>query len=208
VPGLLVVILVLCWVGLIIVGLRQWRRRGRLAQFAHQCGLRFSWRDPFGLIQRYGACDLMQAGHSARVDGVLYGRFADWNVRLFDLCFEVGHGPNRSVRQYMVIAAELPRPVATAFVWRDGSEERSVAILTPAARVIDDQWWYTGDLTVAGAVRAAWSAEATESIGVETAERLALFATADPVDPGAMLRQLQAAVGCLDALASLDQTDH
>lgn len=207
-PWLLVGILGVCSIVLIVAGLRQWARRRHLGRFAHECGLKFSWRDPFGLIQGYGACRLMQAGHSAHVDGVLFGRFGDWNVRMFDLGFEVGHGPNRSVRRYTMIAAELPHPVATSLVWRDGGDELSVALPTPAPRPIDQRWTFTDDATIAGAVRDAWGAEASESIGVETAERLVLFATADSLDGEGLLRQLVAAAACLAALTPLGQTDH
>jgi len=208
VPGLLVAILGLCSIVLVVVGIRQWRRRRQLGRFAHECGLKFAWRDPFGLIRGYGACQLFQAGHSARVDGVLFGRFDDWNVRMFDLGFEVGHGSNRSVRRYTVVAAELPHPLPTAFAWRDRADMLSVALPTPSAHQIDSQWSYTGDRAVAEAVRGTWPEGASESLGVETAERLALFATADSLGPGQLLGQLQAVVRCLRTLTALGQTDH
>ncbi|NLF29859.1 MAG: hypothetical protein GX591_03105 [Planctomycetes bacterium] len=189
-----------CMAMLLAMGAAQRRRRRQLARLADRCGLRFSWRDPFGLVQRYGACRLMQAGHSGYVDGVLHGQFRGWNVRMFDFHFEVGHGPRRLVRRYCVIASELPEALGPAFVWRGG--DKAMAAPLPSARRLEGDWYGSGDAALSRAVCRAWGS--SRSVIVECVGRLALFATGDRLSGVQRLAQLSDVVDCLEQLAGAE----
>ena len=188
-----------CMVILLAMGVAQRRRRGLLAGLADRCGLRFAWRDPFGLIQRYGACRLMQAGHSGYVDGVLHGQFRGWNVRMFDFHFEVGHGPRRLVRRCCMIASELPCAVAPAFVWRGDADDKALAAPLPSAHRLEGLWRGSGDVALSRAICPAWGGQ-VRSVAIECVGRLALFATVDRLDGPARFAQLNAVVDCLEQL--------
>ncbi|MFW6145977.1 MAG: hypothetical protein ACOC7R_01435 [Planctomycetota bacterium] len=188
-----------CMIVLLALGVAQRRRRGQLARLAGRCGLRFSWRDPFGLVQRYGACRLMQAGHSGYVDGVLHGRFRGWNVRMFDFHFEVGHGPRRLVRRYCVVASELPQAVGPAFVWRRDPDDKVTAAPPPSAQRLAGRWHGSGDAALSRAICHAWDGPVC-SVVIECVGRLALVATGDRLSGDERFAQLNAVVDCLEQL--------
>ncbi len=190
-----------CMLVLAAMAVAQCRRRRQLVRLADRCGLRFSWRDPFALLQRYGACRVMQAGHSGYVDAVLYGRYRGWNVRMFDFHFEVGHGPRRLVRRDCVIAAELPEAVAPVLVWRADRTEAAAPL--PSARRLEGPWHGSGDAALSRAICRAWGRR-EPGVVVECVGRLALFATGERLDGGDRFAHLNAVIDCLEQLVGLE----
>ena len=100
------------------VGLRQWRRRVRLARKAEEEGLRFSVDDLFDVPRRYAELALMGNGHSLTAENVTYGHLEGRPVRAFDLNYEIGHGTRRLMRRYGGVLLEMPRALPDLLVWR------------------------------------------------------------------------------------------
>ncbi len=204
--ALLIAILLLSSLVLTGMGFRRWRRRGRLTRLAHQCGLRFSARDTFGLAQRYQGCYLMQSGHSAHAANVLFGQFGAWRLRLFDYHFEVGHGPRRVARRFSVVAADIPEAGAGAFCWRDGPAG-TLGLPLSGAELSPDRWWRAGDRTLGRRITDCWPGGELESVGIEVVNSTVLFATADRLRSDALHRYLQVATDCLTELANVFRAD-
>ncbi len=104
------------------VGLRQWRRRVRLARKADELGLRFSVDDLFDIPRRYAELALMGSGHSLTAENVTYGHQEGRLARAFDLHYEIGHGTRRLMRRYSGALLETPRPLPELLVWRPSRE--------------------------------------------------------------------------------------
>jgi hypothetical protein len=104
------------------VGLRQWRRRIRLAQKSGELGLRFSVDDPFDIPGRYAELALMGSGHSLTAENVTYGYMENRPVRAFDLHYEIGHGTRRLMRRYGGVLLQMPRALPELLVWRPSRE--------------------------------------------------------------------------------------
>lgn len=104
------------------VGLRQWRRRGRMARKSGTLGLRFSVDDPFDIPRRYAELALMGSGHSLTAENVTYGYLENRPARAFDLHYEIGHGTRRLMRRYGGVLLEMPRALPELLVWRPSLE--------------------------------------------------------------------------------------
>ena len=100
------------------VGLRQWRRRVRLARKADELGLRFSVDDLFDIPRRYAELALMGSGHSLTAENIAYGHLESRPLRAFDLHYEIGHWTRRLMRRYSGVLLELSRSLPDLLVWR------------------------------------------------------------------------------------------
>jgi len=197
---LLIAILGVATLTLAGMALSQWRRRVAWRRAAGECDLKFSLQDIFDLPRRYAGLSLMQAGHSAYADNLIYGRLDEWFLRAFDYRFEAGHGPQRVTRRYCVVAAETQLSLAGASAWRDVELDSPAALLSmgpsPAAG-----WHAAGDAGVAAALAACWPAEGAKAIWIQANEGVVLFATPGRLDRGRLVRQLRATAAGLSRLA-------
>jgi hypothetical protein len=104
-------------VSFVVMGLRQRRRRRRLARDAHAAGLRFAAEDPFDVPRRYRRFALVEAGHGPQAHNVTYGRVHGLPIRAFDFRYEVGHGTRRLTRHYGVVVAETGLRLPSTLLW-------------------------------------------------------------------------------------------
>lgn len=197
---LLITILAVATLSLIVMGARQWRRQVRLVRAAHDIGLKFSAEDIFDVKQRYAGFELMQSGHSACADNVIFGRMRDWSLRAFDYSFEAGHGPRRLIRRFSVIAADAHLPLPDCLIWR-GEDSCPASLPAAAAVTIAGQWQATGDLAAAGQLARHWSGSDGQAIGIQAQEGRLLFSTPGQLDGQAMAGRLRAVADCLEKLS-------
>jgi hypothetical protein len=61
---------------------------------------------------------LFGSGHSVLIQNVTYGHLLGLPVRVFDLCYEVGHGTRLMIRRYSAFLAKLPQDVAPLLAWQ------------------------------------------------------------------------------------------
>lgn len=91
--------------------LRRQRRRSELHRWAVRNGLRYAANDPFATTSRPFA--LFQAGDGRKVENVVYGEVADFDVRIFDYCYfeetrdAEGHR-RRAYRRFTCALARIP----------------------------------------------------------------------------------------------------
>ena len=158
------------------LGWVQYRRRRLLGRLAARLGLRFSADDPFELVRRYGAFVLATAGHSPRSENVIYGRYGSWQVRVFDYCFEVGHGPVRVVRHYSVLAAETDLALPAALLWHT-DDAANAPLSVPGTSGREGPWLVCQGAEVAGRLSAAFAEFAAVSADIQTEAGAVLVAS-------------------------------
>jgi len=114
----LVVVLIGALAGAVVLLADRARRRMLrakiLAHLAHDRGLRFDARDPFGLPGVYRDFALLSAGHSPQAENVAYGHVDGAAVKTFDFRCECGHGIRRVVRHYHAMIVEPPQQLLPA----------------------------------------------------------------------------------------------
>lgn len=178
-------------------GLRQRRRRGELARLAERLGLRFAVQDFMNLPDRYGRSLLMQAGHSAYAQNILFGRLGGCFLRAFDYCFEVGHGPQRQVCRLTVVAGDTSRPRPPAAAWQ--GSPAAAALICAEGQAGPDGWHWAGSAEAAAALRDAWST-AAGPITLLTAGRAVLAACSEQLAGRQLEVLLHAAVAWVEEL--------
>jgi hypothetical protein len=196
---LLIAVLGVATLGLVGLAGAQLYRRRVLARIAGECGMRFSVRDPFDVTRRYAQCELMQSGHSAYAENVIYGRVDQWFLRAFDYHVEAAHGPHRFTRRLSVVAADTDYPWAPALVWR-GDHARVVPILPGAPLSLPDGWQGCGEGAQAQRLIESWPAEGSPGVGIQACGTRLLFWAGGRLGPSALARQLRAVAKCLDLL--------
>ncbi len=154
----LVLFLVLAAALLVRSGFIRRRRLRRLGHLAELQGLRAAGRDFMGLPARYAKCLLMQSGHSAYAENLLFGRTGNCFLRAFDLRFEAGHGPQRQSCLVTVVAAETMRARPSVAIWRDEPAAAALLCMENLAAG-QDGWIRVGDEATAEELAAAWPAQ-------------------------------------------------
>jgi len=105
---------------LMVMSLRQGRRRARLAKMAGELGFRYSREDPFDIPGRCAEFALVTAGHSPVAANMISGHLEGMAVRAFDFQYEVGHSARRMMRRYAVILLETESPLPRLLMWHSG----------------------------------------------------------------------------------------
>jgi hypothetical protein len=180
------------------VGLDQRRRRGRLARLAEQLGLRLSVRDFMNLPARYARCLLMQAGHSAYAQNILFGRLKNCFLRAFDYRFELGHGPQRQASRLTVVAGETQRWRPTTAIWRDRPATAALVCMEGLTAAPDDSRW-VGDEASARELLASWPGD-LGPVTLLTAGRAVLAACPGSLSPQSLDVLLHSAADWVEGL--------
>lgn len=180
------------------VGLAQRRHRGALARLAEQLGLRLAVRDFMGLPARYARCLLMQAGHSAYAQNILFGRLGNCFLRAFDYRFEVGHGPQRQSCRLTVVAGETQRQRPSAAVWREAPAAAALVCMERLATSPQGDRW-VGDESSVRELAAAWPQE-LGPVTLLTAGRVVLAACPGKLTPQALTELLHATAQWVERL--------
>ncbi len=184
------------------MGVRQRRRRRRLARLAGELGLSFSPSDPFALVRRHEAFALMQAGHDAQVDNVLFGPLGGWRARAFDYRYEIGHGPHRLIRRFSVVAVDGPEGLGEGLVWRE-PQGCPAPLPVEGARVVEGAWRAdAGGERLARRVVAAWPGGFDGALGLECRAGQLLLSVPGALGRGQWAQLLAAVGGLLEALSS------
>ncbi|MFP3937207.1 MAG: hypothetical protein ACLFVW_02615 [Phycisphaerae bacterium] len=150
-------------VSVVVMGIRQRRRRLRLSQQAHGSGMRFAAEDPFDVPLRYRHFALIDAGHSPRAHNVTYGRLHGLPVRAFDFRYEVGHGTRRLTRHYAVVVVETGRSLPPVLLWNREDLEAAPLAVRHCRRCLGP--WVCGDVTEPARKLAAAAASYGEAGG-------------------------------------------
>lgn len=196
---LLIAVLIAATLALAGLAWVQRRRRWILARIADECGMRFAAHDPFDVARRYGQCELMQAGHSAYAENVIYGHVGHWLLRAFDCHVEAGHGPHRLTRRLSVVAADVDFPCAPALVWR-GGQAHGLSVLPVAPLSLADGWQGCGEPAQVQRLIRSWAAGGPQTVCIQACGTTLLFWADRRLGPPALVRQLRAAAGCLDVV--------
>lgn len=149
--ALLIGVLLASVISFVVMGLVQVRRSNALARQANQRSFRFSPEDQFAMPARFADFALFRSGHSLRAHNVTDGRLIGWPVRAFDFRYEVGHGPRRQTRHYVVTVVETDLELDEALLWSD----RDASAMPVSARRRDGHvgcWSYLGSGRLAGAL--------------------------------------------------------
>ncbi len=165
--ALLVVVLIASVISFVVMGLLQHRRTYALGRTAHEKSMRFSPEDPFDVSRRYANFALIGGGHSPRAANVTYGRVGQVGVRVFDFCYELGHGTRRITRRCNVVVVEADFDIPPVLLWSD----RDAALGPLAARRRSGHvrcWSYSGRSAVAATVADACSSLAGRAVSIET----------------------------------------
>lgn len=195
VSSVLIAVMLAAASALLILAGRQAVHRRRLSRKAHELGLSFSPADPFRLPRRYGAFELMQTGHSRWVNHVVYGRIRGWFLRGFDYRCEVGHGPGRMVRRFMVVGADTHLHLPRMQLWR--GENARVSLLPTAGQDLGGAWQGTGPAGDLQRIVQTWPGPAEEAVCIEAEGGLVLISQPGRLDA----KLLVAAAQWLDRLA-------
>ncbi len=170
------------------MGLRQYRRRIRLARLANEAALRFSIDDPFDIPRRDARMLLMSGGHSLAAHNVTYGCLQDSSVRAFDFHYEAGHGTQRQTRRFDAALFELSRSRPQLLLWRDGG-----GWISPAdADGSIGPWSYIGSRPLAQAVLGAGFDHAAPALPPGQGKRAPGGAPQPPRSPAGRQRLLPA----------------
>ena len=201
-PTVLIAILSVAALMRVAMAGARWRRRRALARAAHELGLRFSAEDPFDLPRRYAGSALMQLGHSACAENVVFGRLAGWPLRWFDYRFEAGHGPHRLTRQLNVVAAETQLQCGLALACRGTAGGEAMGVLCEVFPVEGGWWRRAAHAKQADRLIGAWPATGSEAVSIHAFGGVVLFALPQCAGARQLARQLTAVTDCLDALAA------
>ena len=181
------------------MGFAQRRRRRRLARAAHQMDLKFSPTDLFEVTHRYGDFVLVPAGHSARAENVIYGRYGGWPLRAFDYYFEAGHGPQRLARRYSVIVADTNLDIPPALLWHAGDDEH-VPLAAKGSLGDAGPWRVVAGAPFARRLAEAFASFAGECVHVQTLGQSVVLSLATRSKPLAMAERFDKTVAGLNAL--------
>ena len=116
---LLVLLLAGSVLSLLLMGLGQAWRAGRLARKAHEHRMNFAKSDPFDIPLRYRNLALVAAGHSGHANNVTYGRLQGWPVRGCDFRYESAHGTRRLTRHYSLVLMETDLELPPLLMWHE-----------------------------------------------------------------------------------------
>lgn len=202
----LIAILSLATLTLLVLAAAQWRRRRRLARLAHELGLNFFSNDPYDLPRRYAAFTLMQAGHGAYADNVMFGRMGGWSLRAFDYRYEAGHGPHRLVRRHSVVAADAATALPAVLAWQEPDGRPDSPVAAPVA-LMGGHWRVAGNSDVGRRLAGCWRLEGGDPACIEARDELLLFSVPRRLEPRRFATYVRAAVECLDRLAPQDRQD-
>jgi len=136
-------ILVVAIIVFLVMALRQVRRSRLLARLAHTEKMRFASEDPFNTPATCGELEIMQSGHNPRACNVIHGYRNGVDLRGFDYCYEIGHGPRRMTKSFYVVLVHLTFSFDEAvMLWNSADSGKVPDMLPGPGRV--GQWYYRG----------------------------------------------------------------
>jgi hypothetical protein len=156
---LLILLLAGSVLSLLLMGLGQVRRAGRLARKAHEHRLNFAKNDPFDIPLRYRNLALVSSGHSGHAHNVTYGRLESWPVRGCDFRYEAAHGMRRLTRHYSLAVLESDLDLPALLMWHEQDLEAAPVCLRQST-LQEGAWVCVGDAGLARQLARAFEASA------------------------------------------------
>lgn len=192
----LVAILALAVLTLVAMGLRQWSHRRRLAAVAQELGLSFAAADPFDLPHRYAGFGVMRSGHSAYAANVMHGRVSNAHLHAFDYQCELGHGSQRVMRSWAVVALECDGPLQPLVLLLGPDQPTPLVLLCDGGATPGDGWWRMGDRIAIEHLQTCFAGEAADRMTIEARGSAILFAIPRQLEARRFRWHVQAVRAC------------
>jgi hypothetical protein len=172
--AILTVALLATVVSFVVMGIRQNCHTRRLARQADEQGLHFSPDDPFDIPERYRRFALLSCGHSPRARNVTHGRLDALPLRVFEFCYEIGHGTRRTTCRYTAVIVDLQTEVDDLMMWNHSDAEQA-PLETRQVHGDVGCWSYCGATHLANRLSRTAGGLASEGLSLQVRDSEVLF---------------------------------